>query len=431
MGGRMTRSLLPLLLSLLVSGCSSLGWFSDDGGPQPAELEELNNAFQPRELWSASVGAGADDQRLALAPAYLDGRIFAAESGGLVKAFDAETGDLVWSVETGLEITGGPGAGDGLVLLGTSQAELVALSAEDGSEAWRARVSSEILSVPATADGISVVHTLDGKIVGFDATSGQMLWLYDRQVPILTLHGSSSPVISDGRVICGTDSGKLVSLDLTTGDVVWETSIATPRGRTELERMVDIDSDPLVEDGVVYVTTYQGDTAAVSEDSGVILWNRPLSSYAGLTVDWRYLYVPDDEDRVWAIDLRNGAAAWKNEKLHYRKLSPPAVLDDYVILGDFEGYLHWLSTEDGRIVARNRVGSDRVSARPLVVYETVYVYDEGGGLTALALPAPSAGNGEEPVPASTEPPDGMPLDEEPLPLEQPPGDDPMLPRERP
>jgi outer membrane protein assembly factor BamB len=380
--------ILLLFSLLLLTGCGSLGWFSSDNVEEPAELVELENEIQPRTLWSRSVGGGSGDQRLSLVPSYADGILYAAEAGGEVKAFDAETGELVWGVDTGLDISGGPGVGDGLVLIGTSQAELVALHSETGAEAWRGKVTSEILSVPKAAEGVTAVHTLDGKIVGFDSASGDLLWLYDRSVPILTLHGSSSPVISLGRVICGTDGGKLVALDLATGDVVWESSITTPTGRTELERLVDIDSDPLVLDDVVYVTTYQGDTAAVSEDSGVLLWNRPLSSYAGLGVDWRQLYVSDDKGRVWAIDQRNGAAAWKNDQLLHRKLSAPAVLGDYVLVGDFDGYIHWLATEDGHMAARISVGGDRVSAKPLVVDGVAYIYDEGGGLTAVTLDSP-------------------------------------------
>jgi outer membrane protein assembly factor BamB len=193
-------------------------------------------------------------------------------------------------------------------------------------------------------------------------------------------------------VICGFASGKLVALDLISGEILWETSITVPGGRTELERMVDIDGDPLVQDGVVYATTYQGDMAAVGEGTGVVLWRRKLSAYTTIGADWRQLYVADEDGVVWAVDPRNGSAVWKNEKLRGRRLSAPSVLGDYVLVGDYQGYLHWLAPEDGRIIARNRVGSDPISEPPLVFDDVAYVYGDGGRLAAISL-NPSEGNG--------------------------------------
>jgi outer membrane protein assembly factor BamB len=237
---------------------------------------------------------------------------------------------------------------------------------------------------------VAVAHTLDGKLFGFDVISGEQLWVYDRSTPILTLHGSGSPVISGRNVISGFASGKLVALDLASGDVQWEVSVSTPSGRTELERMVDLDGDPLLVDDTLYVTSYQGDLAAVSANTGVVLWRRKLSSYVGAGGDWRQVYAVDTRGHVWAIDTSNSSAVWKNEKLHGRRLSGPAVLSDFVLVGDFEGYLHWLSQEDGRMVARIRVGSDPISATPVVVGEVVYVLGEGGRLQALTLAPPDA-----------------------------------------
>ncbi|MES9843892.1 MAG: PQQ-binding-like beta-propeller repeat protein, partial [Candidatus Sedimenticola sp. 6PFRAG5] len=189
--------------------------------------------------------------------------------------------------------------------------------------------------------------------------------------------------ISGNAAICGFANGKLVSVELETGNPIWEVSVTAPRGRSELERMVDIDGDPLVVDGVIYVATYQGDMAAVSQDTGVVLWRRKLSSYTGLSVDYRQLYVSDDNDFVWAVDPRNGSALWKNEKLKARRLSAPAVLGDYVVVGDYQGYLHWLSTEDGRLLGRTRVGEDPITTAPVVDNGVVYIYGDGGALAAV------------------------------------------------
>ncbi|MES9965498.1 MAG: outer membrane protein assembly factor BamB [Candidatus Sedimenticola sp. 20ELBAFRAG] len=386
----MMRYITAMSAALLLSGCGSMDsmnpidWFgSEESSVKPAELVELTGSVPVRTLWSTSVGSGADDQRVKLVPYVVDNRIYAADSSGTVKALDAASGRTQWSVETELEISGGPGAGEGLVLIGTSNAELVALDSSSGAERWRTRVSSEVLSVPKVSRGMAVVHTIDGKLFGFDAASGKQTWIYDRTAPVLTLHGSSSPVISGNAAICGFANGKLVSVELETGNPIWEVSVTAPRGRSELERMVDIDGDPLVVDGIIYVATYQGDMAAVSQDTGVVLWRRKLSSYTGLSVDYRQLYVSDDNDFVWAVDPRNGSALWKNEKLKARRLSAPAVLDDYVVVGDYQGYLHWLSTEDGRLLGRTRVGEDPITTAPVVNNGVVYIYGDGGALAAV------------------------------------------------
>ncbi len=385
---RRLRIALAALAVLWLSGCSSLNpidWLApDEEINPPAELVEMENRIGIRTLWSASVGKGADGQLVKLAPWVEEQRIYLANQAGRVEVRDAASGAPVWQVDTGLQLTGGPGVGDGLVLVGSSDGDLLALDAETGEERWRAAVSSEVLSVPRAAEGVAVVHTVDGKLFGFDDGDGSQIWLYDRSVPVLSLHGSSSPVISDGMVIAGFASGKLVALDLNSGDLLWEVAITTPSGRSELERMVDIDGDPLVMDGVVYVASYNGDLAAVSQDTGVILWRRSLPTYAGVATDFLNVYVVDTAGEVWAIDPQNGAALWKNKKLKYRRLSPPAVLGDYVLTGDFEGYVHWLSREDGRLLARVRVGDAPISNAPLVVDDVAYVYGDGGVIAALA-----------------------------------------------
>ncbi|MCB1752137.1 MAG: outer membrane protein assembly factor BamB [Gammaproteobacteria bacterium] len=385
----MVRYLALLLVTLLLGGCGSmnpLNWISpDEPNDPPAELVELKNQVDIRQLWSSSLGGGTDGKRVKLVAALDLGRLYLAASKGEVASIDVESGKRIWEVDTELEISGGPGAGDGLVLIGTSDAELVALDADNGEERWRTRVSSEILSVPKTGNGVVVVHTVDGKLFGFDATEGKQIWIYDRSVPVLTLHGSGSPVISADMVICGFSSGKLVGLDLASGTVRWETNLGIPSGRSELERMVDIDGDPLVVGSAIFATTFQGDMAAVSRDSGQVYWRKKLSSFVGPGADWRSLYVADAAGQVWAIQPNSGAALWKNSDLLNRWLSPPVVLGEYVIVGDFEGYVHWLSSSDGRLVGRVRVGDDPISSRPVVYNDRLYVYSDGGTLAAMTV----------------------------------------------
>jgi len=383
-----TRFFVSLLTVFLLAGCGTMAdptsWFGDDVKEvEPNELTDFEKTLQVKILWDTDTGSGTDNLRLRLIPRVDGGRVYAADSEGQVQAFDSLTGERIWGVDLDLPLSGGPGSGDGLVLLGTTDGEVVALNAENGEQLWKAQVSSEVLSVPAAESGVVVVHSIDGKLVGLSTADGKPLWLYSRKVPVLTLRGTSSPIINGGVVYTGFAGGKLVAVDLQKGFVQWEVSITAPSGRSELERMVDIDGDPFISDGTVYVATYQGELAAVSEYSGTLLWRRKLSSYSGIDADWRNLYVSDDAGNVWGINPVNGAAMWKQDKLLNRRLSAPAVIDGYVVVGDYEGYLHWLSHDDGKMVARTRIGSEAITAPPVMSDGVVYIFGDGGALAAV------------------------------------------------
>jgi outer membrane protein assembly factor BamB len=384
------RLFIYVVSLLFLGGCGSmdpLKLLEDDPNiDPPAELVELKSSIKVRKLWSTSVGSGSESDRVKLVPFVNSGRVYVANREGYIKALDSSSGRVIWSVEKeGLEISGGPGAGEGLVLVGTSNGEVLALSEQDGSEVWRSRVSSEVLSVPKAALGMVIVHTIDGKLYALNVSDGNVAWMYDRSIPVLTLHGNSSPVISGSKVFCGFASGKLIAFDIESGQQYWEATIAVPTGRSELERLVDIDGDPVVQGGMVYVATYQGQLAAVDERSGDVVWRRKLSSYAGLGADYENLYVSDAEDNVWAIDPNNSSSMWKQGKLSNRKLTAPAVLGKYIVVGDFEGYLHWLSPEDGQMLARNRVGDTSISTPPVIDGSVAYVLGDGGELAAITV----------------------------------------------
>lgn len=376
---------LGLLLAL--SGCYSMNPFTSEKDPNPpSKLIEVKNAFTPRVLWTADIGGGAKEQRLKLAPTVKDGRVFLANAEGVVVARDAKNGRILWSADTDTPASGGPGAGDGLVLLGTRDAEILALGAEKGDLRWRARVSSEVLSIPRADQGIVVVHTLDGKVVGLDSSSGEKKWQFDYEVPTLTLRGNSSPVIAGEAVLCGLANGKLVALELSSGKPFWETTVSISKGRNELDRMIDIDADPLVIDQAIFVVTYQGDLAAISLRNGNVGWRHQLSSHSGLGGDFRQIYVTDSHDTVWAFDPSNATSMWKQTGLQNRKLTAPAAFGDYVVAGDYEGYLHWMKSSDGSIVTRTKVGSSPITAAPEVVDDILYVYGDGGDFAAIKLP---------------------------------------------
>lgn len=394
------RFLIALILAGLFSGCGgtldvlSESWDSlkdqvveEDNSEPPAELEEIEDEFEPEIVWSTRVGVGSDGMVLQLVPVVDSGRVIVADREGLVQSIDINSGDVEWEVELEQPVSAGPGLGTDVILLGTSDARVIALSTADGAVLWEHRVSSEVLSVPHALRGVVVVRTIDGKLTGLNENDGSRRWVYERSVPPLSLRGTGTPAIDGDRIIGGYASGKLVALQLSDGRVEWESTIARPEGRSELERLVDLDTDPLIIDGTIYISSFQGGVFSVSLDDGQVIWVRDnLSSYSGLSADWQYLYLSDEDSDVWALDQGNGASLWKQQALHRRALSAPAVYRDYVVVGDYEGYVHFLSQYDGHQMARISIGGDPVIATPVVSEDTLLVYDKAGTLAAIRLP---------------------------------------------
>ncbi len=390
----MWRLLQILLLPVLLAGCGTMAdpreWFGSDTGPEPAELKDFEATIRPVRIWSVDVGDGSP-RYARLVPAVDADRIYTLNTEGGLQARSRENGSLIWAVETGLPAAAGPGLGEGLLLVGTAEGEVAAFDSENGDALWRRQLSGQVLAVPAVEAGIVVVHTADGRIHGLDAHSGEPLWLYSQGTPVLTLHGTSSPVISGGIVYCGLAGGKLVALSLEDGALVWEGHVAVPTGGSELERMVDVDADPLVYSGTVYAAAFQGQVVAVGEGTGKVYWKRKMSVYNNMAVDWRQLAVSDANGWLWSLDPDSGAARWRVQDLAHRSLSPPALLGDHVAVGDFEGYLHWFSSDDGAPAARQKLAGAAIVAQPVVADEVLYVLATDGTLTALRLPLPEAG----------------------------------------
>jgi len=356
----------------------------DDNAEPPAPLVQFKQKLNPIRLWSRNIGSGTDEQYLKLTPIIANQRLYVASSTGDIDAMDATNGRSVWSHDTDTTITGGPGFGENTILVGTNEGEVIAFTSETGSEMWRTIVSSEVLSPPQKANNIAVVRTIDGKIFGLNGNTGKRLWIYDRTVPSLTLRGTSTPVIKDDVVIAGFDAGRLAALELRTGRLIWEARIATARGRTELDRMVDIDAKPLIVGDVIYVATFHGNLAAIQIDTGRILWTRDISSYAGFGADDKNIYVTNDDSHIWAFDRFSGTSIWKQEKLHARSVTAPASIGDYIVVGDLEGYLHWMSKKSGEFVSRLRLSDERIIVSPIVVGKTLYAYCSDGTLAAYS-----------------------------------------------
>ncbi len=387
----MTKHLIILLLAAGLTGCGTMAdpttwWGDDDNGRQPAELQDITQSVTVKRLWKRDTGDGDAAKSLGLGPVVGDERVFLADADGTVLALDKATGKRVWQVEIkAAVISGGPGFGEGLVLVGTTEGDVIALDAADGVERWRSRLSSEVLSASVAELGTVVARTGDGKVFGLDAAGGSQRWRVDRDIPVLTLRGNAAPVVSQGRVLVGLEGGRLLSLDIDSGQVAWETVVSVPSGRTELERIADIDGAPLVLDRTVYVATYQGEVAALSEATGRGLWQRKISAYNGVAVDWRRVFVSDDTGALWALDADTGEVLWSQKALAWRRLSAPAVIGGNVVVGDFEGYVHFFNAETGAPTARVRVGDEPIVAAPVVRDGRLYILGSEGDFAVLTL----------------------------------------------
>ncbi len=367
----------------LLSGCS---WFGDkDNSEPPAKLQKFDEQLTLRSLWSRDTGVGTDEQRVKLVPAIFGEQVYTTDRKGRVSAYQLEDGKPVWRKKMNVPVSAGPGVDEGLVLIGTSDARVLALDADSGELLWTVPVSSEVLSVPRVYEGVVIVQTVDGNLTGLNAESGKRIWIHDRTVPVLSLRGTSSPLIEGGLVLAGFANGKMVALDVRSGRQLWEAAVAVPSGRSELQRMVDLDADPVVRDNVLYVASFQGQLAAVSLQNGRLLWSRDMSAYAGIAVDSQQVYVTDELSNVWALDRRTGASLWKNSDLQRRFLTGPVVVGGYIAVGDYKGYMHLLSRIDGAIAGRERVERSGILVPAVALGDRLLVLGAGGKLVMYQL----------------------------------------------
>lgn len=394
------RRLLVLVIAISLTACTALDtmkesisgisdYFSggEDNADPPALLNETDVAeVHIEEIWDASIGVGSDEKSVKLPPVVSGSNIIVADREGVVQARNLLTGDKIWSTDTQLSLSGGAGLGNGIVVFGSSNAQVIALNLDNGEIIWNSTVSSEVLATPLVIKNKVIVRTTDGAISALDDKTGGKLWNYEHNVPALTIRGISAPLAVNDKVIAGYDNGKLIALDLANGKFAWETSIAIPKGRSEVDRLVDLDVDPIEINDVVYIASYRGGLSAVSASDGDTMWrNDSISSHTGLSNDFRYLYITDSHAHVWQIDQHNGAGLWQQKDLHHRRLTAPATYQNYIVVGDFEGYVHWLSSSDGRLLGRIQITDQPIENKPVIVDDIVYVYAKDGTLSALKI----------------------------------------------
>lgn len=368
-------------LALWLTGCSL---FETDNTEPPAPLVEFKASATPAVIWTQSTGRGSQDFKLM--PALSQGKVFTSSTRGEVKAFTVNDGKLLWEMDTRLPLSSGVGVGSGHVAVGSRTGILVLLSAEDGKEKWRVQLSSEIIAAPQIDNEVVVIRTVDGKVYALNINTSRRIWVYERDIPVLSLWGNSSPAVGQDWVVSGLDNGKLAVLKLQTGKLLWEANVAIPRGRSELERLVDVDAKPVISDGVVYVTSYQGRTVAGDLYSSKLLWEREISSFAGLAVDHDNVYISDARSHLWAVSRSSGVSLWKQTQLQARVITAPVVVGNFVAVGDVEGFVHWMRKDNGEFVARYSTGSKSINVSPLAVDDqSILVYTSRGELQLLRL----------------------------------------------
>ncbi len=377
------------LLALSLGGCAGLGesistgfglWEGKAGAEKPLPLAEIKPSASINTQWRAGVGSAGD---YVFTPAVDGGSVYATGHDGSVARFDAESGKQLWRVETGKKLSAGVGVGSGLVLMATRKGEVLAYDL-DGKSLWQSRVSSEVLSAPQAAEGIVVVRAADGQIYGLDARDGKSKWVYQRALPSLAIRSHAGVVVMRGGVFAGYAGGKLVALSLSNGILGWEASVAQPRGATELERIADVTSQPVVDGGSICAVAYQGRVACFEIVNGNLIWAREMSSVSGLSLDASSLYVSDARGAVHALDKSSGASLWKQDKLLNRRLSAPVVSGKHVAVADLEGYVHFLSREDGSFAARASTDGSAIAATPLLLGQNLLLQTRNGGLFTLA-----------------------------------------------
>lgn len=382
------RFLTVVIFSVtLITGCKQVDDYmlGQDNTPKPRELKTIEPKIKVSQNWSAAVGKPRKTtEYLKLKPVIKRNIVYTADVAGLVQAVDKKTGKLEWSNDLHQGIVSGPKVANGYVALGTSTSSLVLLSQTDGKTLWEAKVSSEILSLPAIAQNKVVAKTIDGKVFAFDVANGKVIWTAEHGSPSLVLKASSSPVIVGNLVLIGFSDGKLDAYEIENGQLVWQRSIAYASGSSDVERLIDIDADPIVKDNVAYLGSYQGYIGALSLTDGQFLWRKAGSVYKNMMLHKDSLYLTDSNDVIWSLDSHSGKVNWKQTSLKARGLTEPVLVGNDLTVGDKSGLLHFIDSQNGELIGRQQL-SGAVTISPNVAGRSLYVLTDNGVLNKLSV----------------------------------------------
>ena len=375
----MIRFITILVVTAFITACGDT-----DNAEPPAELIDFEQTLNVNELWSVDAGSGIDQQYIKLFPLILDDRIVVTDRYGNVSAYDIKNGNKLWETELDVTVSGGVG-GDETHLVITSRNGHVILLDAKGKVIWKVDASSEVLMPALIAAKLIIIRSVDGRISALNQQDGSEAWTYKRDVPALSLRGNSAPIIKQGYIFNGLDNGRLVALDLLDGHTVFDIAVATPSGRSELERLVDIDGHAVIVKDTLYMSSYQGRVVSIDIRRGQLSWSRKLSSFSGVSYTDSGLFLSDDKDSIWALDSKNGATLWKQEKLKARQITRPVPIDSSLVVADFEGYLHFMSAFDGHFQARIETDGSGVIVPPQEVNGRLYVITRDGELSAFEI----------------------------------------------
>ncbi len=379
------RVILLFIVSLFLLSCSS-----KDNSEPPAPLTQIENALAVGIDWKTNTGAGIETASYNMQPLLVQNQIYSVDTEGLVKSIDAETGKVNWTAETDIPAITGLAGSTQVILASSRDGDLNAYDIldRDLKLRWSTRLKGEIRARPQIRDQQVFVRTVDGKLFALSLDKGAIQWTVSRRVPALSLTGNSQPVVTAELVIAGFDDGKISAFSRVDGQTVWETTVSNPSGRTEIERLVDLDGQFILKDGIIYISSYQGRLAAIQAIDGNVLWSRKFSSYQALVADEEALYLSGDKSHIWSIDRRTGSAFWKQEALHARKITAPLLIGDKLVVADLEGYVHWFDKSDGALRGRVQPTDSRHIAQPLIWKSRIMVIDSEGILSSLYLKTP-------------------------------------------
>lgn len=374
---------LPKILALSLLGISIIGLTScsKDQTPKIPPLAQFKPTANITAVWTNKLKGKVSEEFLKLSPAFSGNTVFAASNTGIIESINNSTGKILWQENLKKPITTGLAANYNLIYAGTADGEVLAINQTNGKLVWTARVVSDILATPCATQNKVIVKAENGELTVFNAQTGIRQWSYTQEEPALILRGSSNPKVAGNIVVSGFADGKLIAFDLNSGTVLWKQQLAIPEGNSAIERMTDIDADPIISNDIIYAVAFQGDAAALNLNNGHLIWQHPLSSYAGMALGPNALYISDAKDCVWALDRFSGKVLWKQPILTYRKITGPALLGNLVAVGDYEGYLHFFSANNGYIVARTSMDNSGIVAQPIAEGNALFAVTRAGRLT--------------------------------------------------
>lgn len=379
---QLLRAGIGALALALLAGCASKG----EPAYNPKELRSFDETATLETQWRRTVGDGLGHAHYPIAPDREDDTVFAADANGIVMAMNADSGEPEWKIDLDTSISSALTAIAGQLYLGTRNGNVIALDQRDGSELWRSRVSSEVLAAPQANQQLLVVQSVDGTVTALDRNTGDERWVYTSSQPSLTLRGTGTPMVIDPVSFVGLASGRLATLDNRSGQPLWEMQIATPRGRSEVERLVDLSGQPIITpDGRLFVTSYNGRVVSLEATQGTVLWEADISSRHTPIIVGDFLFVVTDDSQVVALDANSGREVWRNDDLQDRWLTAPAFAGGRLVFGDFEGYVHLIDAREGTLVGRTRVHKSGISVRPVTEGSTIHVQANNGRLETLEV----------------------------------------------